>query len=536
MKKYLKILNEFYPVHLLLLVFTPIIIGYFINYELIDSRYIIINLVWLTLFTVPASLLSNRIIYRITVFIYFFLGLIEISHWIILQSPLTTTSILVLSNTNSQEAVEFLSLKASAGLLILIPYIFLLSYSLRNIPQYYHSKLKLYVSGILLFTSAVFISESIVNKRFIRKSTPQFVKVTLTFLDEMKLYKEINVKVAPRKIKVKSLFNCSEQTFVLIIGESCNRKHMSLYGANKLTTPRLQKRNDLLVFSDVVSPYSVTINSILSILSQSNLENKISFKNSIDILDIFSSAGYKSFWLSNQPQVGIWENMITVFAKKSGHCQFLNTVSNSSMEAMLSTSYDSKLFTPFSKALNENVNKKFIVLHLMGNHSAYAKRYPADFKIFKGKNKKEKKIAEYDNSIYYNDFIIDSLLNIIKKYSISNNDNIVSAIYLSDHGENVYDEFDQIGHSYSNVLPKSNVEIPFLVWISPSYTKINSKKVAIMKSNMHKPFVSDDLFHSIMDINGIQSECYEKKRSIFNENFDETRKRILEDGKDYDRK
>jgi heptose-I-phosphate ethanolaminephosphotransferase len=536
MTKFLKTLYEFYPIQLLLLVFAPLIIGSFIDFELIDSRYIIINLIWLSLFTVPAAILKNQFIYRITVCIYFLFGIIEICHWIIIQGPLTLTSILVLSNTNTQEAVEFLSLKASTRLFILIPYLFLFIYSLKKTPQYNQSKLKIYVAVILLLTTTSFISENALNDRFIRKSTPQIVKVTLSFFDQIKLYNELKVDVAPREVAVKPTINSSKQTFVLIFGESCNRKHMSLYGDYKLTTPKLENRNDLFVFDNVVSSHSNTINSILSILSQSNLENKISFKNSVDILDVFSSAGYKTYWISNQPPIGIWENMVTVFAKKAEHCQFVNTASNSSMEATLTTSYDSKLFTPFSKTLNESVDKKFIVLHLMGSHSSYKKRYPADFDIFKGNGKKEETIAEYDNSIYYNDFVVDSLINILNEFSTSNKQNIMSAIYLSDHGENVYDELDRAGHDYSNELPKANVEIPFLVWISNSYSKINPLTTSIIKSNTHQPYVSDDLFHSIMDLNGITNEYLEEKRSIFNANFDETRKRILEDGKDYDKR
>jgi heptose-I-phosphate ethanolaminephosphotransferase len=539
MNKFLKnlwILKEFYPAQLVLLVFAPIIIGSFIDYELLDSRYIIINLIWLSLFTVPAALLKSKYIYRITVLVYFVLGFIEISHWIILQGPLTITSILVLSNTNYQEAVEFLDLKATAGLLVLIPYIFILIYSFRNTPKYQQSQFKLYAAGLLLLISLIFIVDNVVNGRFIRKSTPQIVKVTLSFFDQIKLYHELKIDVSPREIAIDSEVNSNTQTFVLIIGESCNRKHMSLYGALRPTTPKLDSRNDLLVFKDVISPYSNTINSVLTILSQSNLENKISFKNSIDILDVFSSAGYKTYWLSNQPPLGVWENMVTIFANKADQRYFTNTVSNSSMEATLTTSYDSKLFAPFSKTLNEDANKKLIVLHLMGNHSSYAKRYPSDFDVFEGSGKQENIIAQYDNSIYYNDFVVDSLLNILNEFSTLNSNNIASAIYLSDHGENVYDELNRVGHDYSNVLPKANVEIPFLVWVSPAYLKINSSKVSAMRSNIDKPYVSDDLFHSIMDLNNINCEYFEEKRSLINMELDTTRIRILEDGKDYDRK
>jgi heptose-I-phosphate ethanolaminephosphotransferase len=74
---------------------------------------------------------------------------------------------------------------------------------------------------------------------------------------------------------------------------------MSLYGAKSKTTPRLDDRTDLILYNNVVSPYSSTINSVLTILTQTNLEKKI------DILDIFHSSGFKIFWISNQSPIGV---------------------------------------------------------------------------------------------------------------------------------------------------------------------------------------------------------------------------------------
>ena len=532
----LKALKEIYPPYLVLLVFTPIIVGFIIDHELSDSRYIIINLIWLPLFTIPYVLLRKRVIYQFATLIFFLIGFIEISHWIILKGPITITSILVMSNTNLRETIEFFDLKASAGLLILIPYTILFFFSFRYPPKYYPSKVKKYLIGVVLLISVIFIFENAFNGRLVRKGVPQIAKVTFSFWDKINLFREAMQEMAPRKVNANSTFIDNRQTFVLIIGESCSRRHMSLYGASRKTNPKLEIRDDLIVYSDVVSPYSNTLNSVLSILSQSNLEHKVSFENSIDIIDIFHSAGFKTYWISNQSPIGIWDNLVTVFAKKSDNFKFVNTTSNSSFEAIFTTSYDSKLFEPFISALNEDVDKKFIVLHLMGSHSSYSKRYPADFDIFSGANGKQETIAEYDNSILYNDFIIDSLLNIIISNDSLHSNCITSAIYLADHGENVYDELDRVGHDYSNILPKANVEIPFIVWLSPAYLKLNQDKTTIIKSNSNKPFVSDDLFHSIMDLNGIESKYLEEERSVFSGKLNETRQRILEDGKDYDKR
>jgi heptose-I-phosphate ethanolaminephosphotransferase len=532
----LKVLKEIYPPYLVLLVLMPIITGFFIDWKLMDVRQMIIVLAWIPLFTSPNIYFRKKIIYQLTALLFFLIGFIEISHWIILKGPITLTSLLVISNTNLEEAIGFFDLKASAQLFMLIPYFLLFIYSLRHTPKFEPSTIRIFVIGAVLLVAGVFILENALNGRLVRKGAPQIIKVTFSFFEQRNLYKEAMQEIAPRKVDASADFHGNSQTFVLILGESCNRNHLSLYGYSRKTNPKLASRNDIIIYNNVVSPYSNTLNSVLTMLSNSNLEQKIGFENSIDLIDVFHSAGFKTYWISNQSPIGIWDNLVTVLAKKSDDFTFVNTTSNSSFEAILTTSYDSKLFKPFSAALKEDVSKKFIVLHLMGSHSSYSKRYPADFDVFDGSGNKEKTIAEYDNSVLYNDFIVDSLLNLVIANVSPQNNTVASAIYLADHGENVYDELDKVGHDFAGDLPKSHVEIPFILWLSPDYQKLNAPKVQVIKSNFNKPFISDDLFHSILDLNGIKSPLLEEKRSIFNEDFYASRQRILEDGKDYDKK
>jgi len=533
----LKILEEIYPRYMIMLVLLPIIIGFMINYDLSDSLSIFISFLWIPIFTIPFSLFQKKIIYQTAIVIYFIMGFVEISHWVLLKGPITITSLLVASNTNYQEASEFMDLKATSNLFILIPYTLFSIYAFRNPPKHNKSKNKLYLTGLILLILAGFSTACYIkgNNVFIRKGVPQFVRVMYSFGNEISLYKKAIKEFKVHKIDAKASSTYNLQTFVLIIGESCSRNHMSLYDTLKKTNPKLENRNDIIIYDNVISPYSTTIKNILTVLSQKNLENNLSIDKSRDIIDIFSSAGFKTYWISNQSPIGIWDNLITAFAKKSDYSKFVNTSSNSSLESLSKRSYDSKLFEPFSLVLKENVDKKFIVLHLMGSHSYYSKRYPAEFNIFKENDSKEKIIAEYKNSVLYNDYIVDSLFNILDYENSHKKDFVASAIYLSDHGENVFDEFGKIGHDYSKTLPKSNVEIPFLVWLSPGYAKFNAQKVVTIDTNKSKPFVSDDLFHSIIDINNIQSSYFEKERSIFNEKFNDQRIRILVDGNDYDK-
>ena len=74
-----------------------------------------------------------------------------------------------------------------------------------------------------------------------------------------------------------------------------------------------------------------------------------------------------------------------------------------------------------------------------------------------------------------------------------------------------------------------------LVWFSDSYKEMNQEKIDTIVANKDKPWVSDDLFHAILDINQIKSPYFQPKRSIFNKDFNDKRPRVLMDGRDYDK-
>jgi len=528
----LELFSRIYPIYLMILAFAPLFIGLFIDFQLLNARMFAIQLIWIPIFTIPSVLLNSKIYNRFINSLFFTVGLVELVHWLILKGPISLTSLLVISNTNIQEAMGFIDLKFSSELLLVIPYVIVFIYSLKLVPKRvsFNNSSKILISIIALI-SIVFILENAVNNRLIRKGVPQIAKVAFSFYEKINLYNEAKKHNSPRDIIVENNSKIQKQTIVVIIGESCNRNHLRLYNYYRNTSPKLSNRNDIIVYDDVVSPYSNTLNSVLTILSESSLDSLVAINNRIDVFDIFHSAAFKTYWLSNQSPIGVWDNMVTVFANKADNTTFVNIASNSSFEATYIKSFDEKLFQPFINALREENDKKLIILHLMGSHSTYSKRYPNRFNVFDGESKKDKIIADYDNSILYNDFIVDSLFNIMK--SFSNNDETSVAIYLSDHGENVYDEQDRVGHDFSKILPKSNVEIPFIIWLSESYKAINSQKYRIIKNNKSRPYVSDDLFHSLLDISFIKTKAYKPNRSIFSEN--NNRKRILEDGKDYDR-
>ena len=171
----------------------------------------------------------------------------------------------------------------------------------------------------------------------------------------------------------------------------------------------------------------------------------------------------------------------------------------------------------------------------MGCHTQYNKRYPNDFALFEySGDKRTKVINSYDNAVYYNDFVVDSIFSLLSSYSLLHSDVRVSSIYFSDHGENVYDEGDCSGHDYSDRIPHANVEIPFILWFSPSQREHLDAACPQLTERRHTPYMIDDLFHTILDLASVETPCFEPRRSFVNADYDSTRCRTLEDGTTYE--
>jgi heptose-I-phosphate ethanolaminephosphotransferase len=527
MRAILTTLNQIFPLYLTLLVNFPIILGLFINSDLVSLRLIIINFLWQTLFVILYRTAKSYSIYRTGVFIISIIVIIESLHWIILKGPLSTSSLFVISATNYQESIDFLSIKIGLNLLLIAPLLVISILAWKHRPIHKKYSNNPYFYGIFLLIFLGFVLENAVNNRLVRKGVPNFIKVAITFEQQLDQFKTAKESKAIQIVDAKSVVK--KQTVILILGESCNRNHMQLYGNENATTPLLSNRDDLYVFDNVISSYSNTISSVLTSLSETALDNTIPLNEGADIMDVFSSAGYTNYWVSNQSPIGIWENLVTVFARKANHPIFVNLSSSNSMESTLMSSYDELLFEPIEKVLKKEDSLKFIIIHTMGNHSSYKSRYPTEFNKFKGNDGKSQTIAEYHNSILYHDYVLDSLLKIINQ----NTENAV-VIYTADHGENVYDEGGNLGHDYAGKLPKSNVEIPFFIWFSDEFKNTNSKFSEVAESRKNAPYVTDHLFHTLIDLARLQTPLLKPGNSIVNANFESKRKRILEDGKDYD--
>jgi heptose-I-phosphate ethanolaminephosphotransferase len=310
------------------------------------------------------------------------------------------------------------------------------------------------------------------------------------------------------QMQLKHKASKTKKTFVLIIGESTSKHHLGIYNYGRNTTPRLAARKDIKIFNDVISGYTSTLECLGSCLTFKGDNDTFQNFGSVNIMDIANACGIKTFWMSNQNRDGLFANSITKGASMAAQQFYLQDKRKSNSPIL-----DANLLPYFQTALKDTAQEKFIILHLMGTHFQYKKRYSAAFNKFNNldsvaiKNKfattisKQKAINEYDNSVLYQDYFLDSVFNLLKSQK-----DTISCIYFSDHGEEVYDYRNYIGHN-----PQSNVaylhEIPFITW-----------NISNIKSE-NKPYQMNYFLHSLSQWMQIDFKGFDATKSLFSDDL-----------------
>ncbi len=330
---------------------------------------------------------------------------------------------------------------------------------------------------------------------------------------------------APQKSRVKNI--------ILIIGESLQRGHMSLYGYGVKNTPLLEKleaSGNLIKFSDTISPYGTTNQVLMRLLNFSDYESerkKEWFRN-LSIIDMFKLSGYRTFWISNQEAFGAHALSAKSAADRADAESFL---SKSNLYETVRIKPDGVLLPLINRAKTGQSERNFYVIHLIGSHMDYSLRYPEGFGKFSAADVKAKLtskqkdvVAYYDNSVLYNDFVINEIFKIF-----SGDDSLI--VYLSDHGENLY-ENGRLGHGMES---RFTYEIPLLFIASREFLSDHAKLWQRLAAAKDKPFMSDDLAHLLADIIGVAPLEFDERKSPIRADFNASRKRIA-NGVDYDEK
>jgi len=414
------------------------------------------------------------------------------------DAHVTQETLYAIFQSNPTESYEYISNFVSPlYLLVLVAILALLGlllYKQERIMEQQHKKI-----GSLWFIMGIFalLSYGLFN----HLHTVRLVSdACVAYEKELSLFKAMRERRKTGNVSFDANKTQQGETYLVIIGESLNKRYMSLYGYERKTTPRLDQlyqEKALIRFDNTYSNYVHTMQVLSFALTQANQYNGKSYFKSLSIVDILNRANVETYWFTNQPLYGGWDNMVSVLAHSAKHLQgFNHTIGkNTNTQA-----YDGVLIKAVREILAQKTPKnRVIFVHLMGNHSTYSLRYPPTFERYKN-TPKGKRVDSYDNSVYYNDYVVSSLMELL-----DTNSSIAAAIYLSDHGEEVAKNY---GHNIDRFTYEMT-NIPMMIWLSSGYQARYPKVETTLQAHAHRIFTNDLLYDTLIGLIGIQTSEYE---------------------------
>lgn len=406
------------------------------------------------------------------------------------NQPLYTLSIIL--QTNIKETEEFFSAYLNTKTTILLLFgciIVILAYKLSiKILRAFQNKMKVIFATICILCSAIYIQwpEAIV-------CTPPFCIFQPHQISNFSFVNLNSYKTTP----ALSLKNRDKlKTIILIVGESLSKSHCSLYGYNKETNPNLlvlKNEGALNAFTNITASQVGTGAAFKDIMSTYSSRDRDNYWASCQTLPtIMETAGYETYWISNQSCMGLFDAIPNKYAKLCKHVSFTSHEIN----------LDEKLVDMVASNIDTSINQ-FFVINLMGNHEDFASRYSDSFSYFKACDYKDlpewqrQTVAEYDNSVLYNDYVVSSIMKLF-----ADKDAIV--IYFPDHALDIYESDENyVGHAQSTERSLYfGKQIPFMVYTPQLFQEKHSTIVNRLNDKKEKKFCTEDVLYFIMDIAG----------------------------------
>ena len=348
-----------------------------------------------------------------------------------------------------------------------------------------------------------------------------------------------------RRMKSVAPADSDSLNIIFVIGESYIKSHSSLYGYPLSTTPLLAKEKEqgrLFVFQDAVSPYNMTTNAVRNIVSCNAIGMGERWMEKPPLTAVFRQHGFHVSMYDNQQAYGNDQN---TFMFSLGIYLFMPEMAKHCYDELCDSAFhfDGNMVECYqTKHQNPPAHKNLIVFHLMGQHVMFHERYPGPFAHFNADSivrketwidtKRKETIAHYDNATYYNDFVISRILQI---FSYSN----TVVVYISDHGEEVYEYRDVCGRkAYKEEHPDVSFQyaVPLLVWCSDKFKELHPDIISDMEKALARPISTDNvcqlLFH-LANINNSRNEYYNSTVDILSSDY-HCPPRIIEKTMDYD--
>ena len=193
-------------------------------------------------------------------------------------------------------------------------------------------------------------------------------------------------------------------------------------------------------------------------------------------------------------------------------CDTLDYVNGGKSLYMFDKWLDGDVLPSLDRELARNVKHNFILIHTIGSHWWYRSHYPDSMELFKpvtesrviSSNTAEQMRNTYDNTIVYSDYFWNQVISRLRYRK-------AIMIYLSDHSESLGEN----GHFTHGVVQDATREPACFVWYSDIFGNCYPEKIKALKDNRNDSLSTSFVFHSILDVAGIESVYNIKDESIF---------------------
>lgn len=535
----------------------------------------------------PLRAIAKGIVYAVAYPLY----IIDTFCWIKFGSTISPSMLLLLGETNSNEAGEFLNsylttdiLLSPVAIFMIIPLLHILcavlwgKYSacvmkrMPSLPQgkkariTYHAVSSVAVIALLAWsTGACYENKALFHQTMTRETIGE-VEHDLAVHPHVELYqpamrlifaiysneliaRQLDRLRATTKNVVVDSCEVKSPNIVLIIGESFNKRHAQLYGYDKANMPnqmRMMKSGKLTRLDDVVSPWNLTSFVFKHLMTTYCVGDKHDWCDYPLFCQIFRKAGYQVNFFTNQflPQAkeAVYDFSGGFFINDPELSKVQFDVRNKALHV-----FDQDLLVEYDHELPDSIRAyatkpQLNIFHLMGQHVNYRIRCPNSKKKWHADDypndidmpeKRRAIMADYDNAVWYNDSVVNL---IVKKFD--KEDAII--IYLSDHGEEVFDKgarhfFGRMHNAdITKRLADEEFRIPMWIYCTSTYARNHPQTVRAVKAAARKPYMSDAVSHLLIGLAGIHCPYYNPRYDLLSPQYDSSRKRLLKHTVDYD--
>lgn len=370
-------------------------------------------------------------------------------------------------------------------------------------------------------------------------------KVVVSFYDMSIAEKEMSrvITLAEQVEALPQSASNDSLNVIVVIGESYIREHAALYGYPLQTTPFLsheQKEGRLFVFTDMVSPYNQTTRVIRNLLSCNSLGHHEDWSSAPPFTAIYKKNGYHVTMYDNQKNF----DMGFVFAYSLNtylyHPQIMKACYHETNDSTFE--FDGQMVDDYQKRQTPCA-KRLVLFHLLGQHVGFEYRYPKNFAYFNEDSLSFRKepwltkdmredIVHYDNATRYNDHVLQQIIGLYDQQN-------TIVVYLSDHGEEVYDYRENSGRddwgmgSDPRQVLRWQYMVPFVVWCSDKYAATHPDIIKQLQNATSRPAMLDNVCQLLFHLSDLKTPYYNKTRDVLSSDY-VCPKRILNESIDCD--